>query len=116
MGVLAADRGRGIGERLLRACLAKAPAKGITRVELRSARRQRARDPPLRAVGFEHEAAKRNAMCFDGVYYDAVQMSLLLDDEPHRRASVAAAAVLAALAGTAGGARGARCRARPRAS
>jgi RimJ/RimL family protein N-acetyltransferase len=29
-------------------------------------------------VGFAHEATKRNAMRFDGVYYDAVQMSLLL--------------------------------------
>jgi hypothetical protein len=29
-------------------------------------------------AGFQHEAVKRNAMHFDGVYYDAVQMSILL--------------------------------------
>jgi RimJ/RimL family protein N-acetyltransferase len=32
-----------------------------------------------RAVGFEQEATVRNAMRFDGVYFDAVQMALLLD-------------------------------------
>jgi ribosomal protein S18 acetylase RimI-like enzyme len=79
MGVHADHRGRGIGERLLRACLAKARAKGITRVTLE------ARADNLRAirlyerVGFTHEAVKRQALRFDGVYYDAVQMSLLLD-------------------------------------
>jgi ribosomal protein S18 acetylase RimI-like enzyme len=79
MGVLASHRGRGVGERLLRACLAKAATQGITRVTLE------ARADNLRAirlyerVGFAHEALKRHALRFDGVYYDAVQMSLLLD-------------------------------------
>jgi RimJ/RimL family protein N-acetyltransferase len=79
MGVHASHRGRGIGERLLRASLAKAATLGITRVTLE------ARADNLRAirlyerVGFAHEALKRHALRFDGVYYDAVQMSLLLD-------------------------------------
>jgi putative acetyltransferase len=79
MGVRADHRGRGIGESLLRACLAKAPAKGVARVTLE------ARADNLRAirlyerVGFRHEALMRHALRFDGVYYDAVQMSLLLD-------------------------------------
>ena len=78
MGVLAAYRGQGTGERLLLACLATARSKGITRVELE------ARADNLRAtrlyerLGFKHEALKRHAMRFDGVYYDAVQMSILL--------------------------------------
>ena len=78
MGVLAAYRGQGIGERLLRACLSKACAKGITRIEL-EARADNERAIKLyERVGFEHEAVKRHAMRFDGVYYDAVQMSILL--------------------------------------
>lgn len=77
MGVLAPYRGQGIGERLLRACLAKAQAKGITRVEL-EARADNGRAIRLyERLGFTHEALKRNAMRFDGVYYDAVQMSIL---------------------------------------
>jgi ribosomal protein S18 acetylase RimI-like enzyme len=79
MGVLPDYRKRGIGERLLRACLAKAEVQGITRVEL-EARADNANAIRLyERVGFVHEAVKRNAMRFDGVYYDAVQMSLLLD-------------------------------------
>ena len=79
MGVLAAHRGQGIGERLLRACLIKAKASDMTRVEL-EARADNERAIRLyERVGFAHEAIKRNAMRFDGVYYDAVQMSLLLE-------------------------------------
>ncbi len=78
MGVLAAYRGQGIGERLLRACLVKAKAKGIARVEL-EARADNERAIKLyQRLGFTHEALKRNAMRFDGVYYDSVQMSILL--------------------------------------
>lgn len=78
MGLRQAYRGQGIGEQLLRACLLKAKAKGMTRVEL-EARADNERAIKLyERVGFEHEAIKRNAMRFDGVYYDSVQMSILL--------------------------------------
>jgi putative acetyltransferase len=78
MGVLAECRGQGIGTRLLEACIAKAGAKGITRIELEArADNERALRLYERA-GFAREALKRNAMRFDGVYYDAVQMSLIL--------------------------------------
>ncbi len=78
MGVLAAYRGQGVGERLLRACLVKAPTQGMTRIEL-EARADNTRAIALyERVGFRHEAVKRNAMRFDGVYYDAAQMSILL--------------------------------------
>jgi RimJ/RimL family protein N-acetyltransferase len=78
MGLREAYLGRGIGEQLLRACLLKAKAKGITRVEL-EARADNERAIKLyERVGFQHEAIKRNAMRFGGVYYDSVQMSLLL--------------------------------------
>lgn len=77
MGVHPDYRRRGLGEALMRACLVKAKAKGITRVELEV----RADNLPAirlyEKVGFVREALKRNAMRFDGVYYDALQMSLL---------------------------------------
>ena len=77
MGVHVDYRGKGIGARLLSACLDKAPSKGITRVELQ------ARADNVRAIrlyeraGFVAEARVRNAMRFDGIYYEALQMSLV---------------------------------------
>jgi RimJ/RimL family protein N-acetyltransferase len=79
MGLHADWRGQGLGERLLRACLEKAPRKGVTRVTL-EARADNERAIRLyERIGFAHEARKRHALRFDGVYYDAVQMSLLLE-------------------------------------
>jgi ribosomal protein S18 acetylase RimI-like enzyme len=78
MGVAAAYRGQGIGERLLRACLAKAPSKGITRITLEVRSDNQRAIKLYERIGFQHEALERNAMRFDGVYYDALQMSLLL--------------------------------------
>jgi ribosomal protein S18 acetylase RimI-like enzyme len=81
MGVLAAYRGRGIGTQLLSATIAKATANGITRIVLEA----RADNLPAiklyERMGFLHEARKRNALRFDGVYYDAVQMSLLVEPD-----------------------------------
>jgi putative acetyltransferase len=77
MGVHAEYRGRGLGARLLAACLEKAPGKGITRVELQT------RSDNVRAIrlyermGFVHEGRLRNAMRFDGIYHDALQMGLV---------------------------------------
>jgi RimJ/RimL family protein N-acetyltransferase len=78
MGIAAGNRGQGIGERLLRACLSKALTKGITRIELEARADNQRAIKLYERVGFRHEAVKRNAMRFDGVYYDAVQMSILL--------------------------------------
>jgi putative acetyltransferase len=78
MGVLPEYRRQGIGEALLRACIEKAKSKDITRVELET----RADNLPsirlYEKIGFVQEAVKRNAMKFDGVYFDTLQMSLLL--------------------------------------
>lgn len=77
IGVLPAYRGRRIGHALLAACIEKAWAKGMTRIELEA----RADNLPAirlyEKIGFTHEALKRNAMRFDGQYFDSVQMSLL---------------------------------------
>lgn len=80
MGLLPDYRGRGIGQQLLSACLAKARANGVTRVEL-EARADNERAINLyERMGFVREAVKRRAMRFEGVYYDAVQMSLIFED------------------------------------
>ena len=77
MGVLATYRGRGIGQQLLSATIAKARANGITRIVL-EARADNTRAIRLyERMGFVHEARKRNALRFEGVYYEAVQMTLL---------------------------------------
>lgn len=80
MGILPEYRRQGFGEGLVRACMAKAKLKGITRIELEA----RADNLPAirlyEKIGFVHEALKRNAMRFDGVYYDSIQMSLLLPE------------------------------------
>jgi ribosomal protein S18 acetylase RimI-like enzyme len=82
MGVHPAYRGQGLGKRLLTACIDKCRIKGITRVEL-EARADNARAIALyEQMGFQREAVKARAMRFDGVYFEAVQMALLLDDQP----------------------------------
>jgi putative acetyltransferase len=77
MGVLPTHRGQGIGRQLLQACISKANTKGITRIELEVRADNERAIGLYKALGFELEAVKRNAMRFDGVYYDALQMSLL---------------------------------------
>jgi RimJ/RimL family protein N-acetyltransferase len=79
MGLLPAWRGQRVGERLLQACLAKARTQGLTRIHLH-VRADNTRAIRLyERLGFETECVMRRAMRFDGVYYDAMQMSLLLD-------------------------------------
>jgi putative acetyltransferase len=77
MGVLPDYRGQGIGRRLLEACISKAWLKGMTRIELEARADNSAAIALYRKVGFEHEARKRRAMRFDGVYFEAEQMALL---------------------------------------
>lgn len=81
MGLLPAWRGQGIGARLLQACIHKAWAKGLTRIEL-AARADNARAIRLyERLGFQHEGIKRRGMRFDGVYFDTVSMGLLRPEE-----------------------------------
>ncbi|MEK8049284.1 GNAT family N-acetyltransferase [Ideonella sp. DXS22W] len=80
MGLLPEWRGAGLGERLLRTCIAKAWAKGLTRIEL-EARADNAHAIRLyERVGFMHECTKPRGLRFEGQYFDAVQMRLLKDD------------------------------------
>jgi ribosomal protein S18 acetylase RimI-like enzyme len=77
MGVLPLFRGKGIGEGLLAACIAKARTKGITRIELETRVDNERAIRLYEKLGFVVEARKKNAMRFDGVYYDAFQMCLI---------------------------------------
>jgi enamine deaminase RidA (YjgF/YER057c/UK114 family)/ribosomal protein S18 acetylase RimI-like enzyme len=82
MGVHPDYRGQGLGRRLLAACIEKCQTKGITRIGL-EARADNTRALRLyEQMGFQREAVKARAMRFDGVYFDAVQMALLLDEPP----------------------------------
>lgn len=79
MGVLAAWRGQGIGEALMRSALQSAQAKGLKRVELNvHATNQRAA-ALYRKVGFVEEGIKRKAVLIDGVYDDSIMMARLFD-------------------------------------
>lgn len=81
MGLLPDYRGQGLGERLLRTCIAKAWAKGLTRIEL-EARADNARAIRLyERVGFVHEAVRVRGLRIEGVYFDAVQMRLLKPED-----------------------------------
>lgn len=77
MGVLAAWRGRGLGRRLLQACIDKAWAKGLTRIELESRADNTAAIALYTALGFQREGVKRQAMRFGEAYFDTIQMALL---------------------------------------
>jgi RimJ/RimL family protein N-acetyltransferase len=77
MGVLPSHRGQGIGKRLLQACIVKAWRKGLTRIELEARADNEAAIRLYEGQGFVHEALMRQAMRFDGVYFDAVLMSLV---------------------------------------
>jgi RimJ/RimL family protein N-acetyltransferase len=80
MGLLPAYRRQGIGGRLLQACLDKAVHKGITRVTLEVRADNSAAIRLYQKAGFQQEALMRRAMRFDGVYFDALQMSWLAPD------------------------------------
>lgn len=80
MGLLPGHRGQGLGERLLRACLAKARARGIERVVL-EARADNGRALRLyERVGFVRVSVEHRAMRLDGVDHDSVRMVWLAPD------------------------------------
>jgi ribosomal protein S18 acetylase RimI-like enzyme len=78
MGVLAPWRGRGLGERLIRATLAAARAAGIEKVELSVY----ATNPAARAlyakVGFVQEGTRVRGRKVDATYDDVHLMGLFL--------------------------------------
>lgn len=81
MGLLPEYRGAGLGEALLRTCIAKAWANGLTRIELEARADNHRAIRLYERVGFEHEALKQRGLRVEGVYFDAVQMRLLKPDD-----------------------------------
>lgn len=79
IGVLARERGAGVGELLLRAAVARARDQGFTRIELMV----RVDNPRAIAlyerVGFAHEGVLRHAFRVDDEYIDGHAMALLCD-------------------------------------
>lgn len=78
MGIDADHRGRGVGERLLRAALTHASRIGLERVELQVFPGNAAACALYRKAGFDVEGVKRRARKLDGRYEDLVQMAILL--------------------------------------
>jgi ribosomal protein S18 acetylase RimI-like enzyme len=78
MGIIAGYRGRGLGKQLLAACLEKAKAKGITRVELEVRSDNTAAIELYKKFSFVHEATLHHAMRIDGTYHDAFQMARMI--------------------------------------
>ena len=82
MGVLEGYRRQGLGSRLLEACIAKAWARGLTRIELEVRADNRPAIRLYERFGFVNEGVKRGAMRFDGAYFDAIEMGLLKEGGP----------------------------------
>jgi RimJ/RimL family protein N-acetyltransferase len=80
MGIVEEHRGKGIGEALIRAALAQARQRGMTRVEL-TVRADNERAIALyRKIGFADEGVKRKAIRVDGRYLDVRCMAVLFED------------------------------------
>jgi len=77
IGLVAAARHRGIGERLMRSAIEAAWATGLTRIELTV----RADNAPAKALyerlGFSVEGLHRHSFCVEGDYADGHSMALL---------------------------------------
>lgn len=79
MGILAGNRGKGIGGALLRTTLQAAEAFGLTRVEL-TVREDNTRARMLYVKhGFETEGVKRNAALVEGKHYNLWSMAVLFE-------------------------------------
>lgn len=74
MGVLAAYRGQGLGDRLLKAAIAHAWQQGLQRLELEVFSDNTAAISLYRKHGYQVEGVKRYARLIDGVYQDIVIM------------------------------------------
>lgn len=77
IGLIPSARQQGLGTRLMEATLAKAQAKGLTRIELVV----RCDNPNAQALyerfGFVAEGLQRRGNCIDGEYIDTLAMALL---------------------------------------
>jgi ribosomal protein S18 acetylase RimI-like enzyme len=78
MGLYPDYRGRGLGERLIRAALDAARAAGFERIELSVYGRNTRAAALYRRVGFVHEGTRVRGKKVDGQYDDVHMMGMLL--------------------------------------
>ena len=78
MGLIPEYRGRGIGERLLRASIDAARAAGFERIELSVYGRNARAAALYRKVGFAHEGTRPRGKKVDGEYDDVHMMGFVL--------------------------------------
>jgi ribosomal protein S18 acetylase RimI-like enzyme len=78
MGLLPDYRGRGIGERLIRASIDAARAAGFERIELSVYARNTRAAALYRKVGFVHEGTRVRGKKVDGEYDDVQLMGMAL--------------------------------------
>ncbi len=76
MGVLPAWRRQGLGRRLLQACIDKAWARGISRIDLETRADNLAAIALYERMGFVHEATLQRGMRFGDRYFETRQMGL----------------------------------------
>lgn len=79
MGVVHGHRGKGLGEKLIRAALDSARKLGLTRIELTVRSTNIPAQRLYEKVGFKVEGVHKNAVLLDGEYFDHIFMALLWD-------------------------------------
>ena len=72
-------RGRGVGSRLIRELIERAPALGIRRIGLETFANNPGAMRLYQRLGFEHEGVRRAGAMIGGEPVDIIQMALLLD-------------------------------------
>jgi putative acetyltransferase len=77
MGVLPEFRGQGIGRLLMKACLDKAWANGLSRIELEVHADNLSAIRLYQAFGFVVEGTKKHGMRMDGACFDTLMMGLV---------------------------------------
>lgn len=80
MGVLPTFRGKGLGRRLLQACIAKSWANGLRRIELEVRADNGQAIRLYEGLGFRREGRKRRGLCIEGEAHDTLVMALLRDE------------------------------------
>ncbi len=77
MGVALDERGKGVGKALIQAAVAKAHARGLSRIELTVHSENQVAQSLYRSVGFVHEGTLRKAWYLDGQNFDVHLMAKL---------------------------------------
>lgn len=80
VGIVADNRGRGLGARLMRSVMTAARDSGLVRIALQ-VRADNTRAIALyERLGFRHEGRLRRHLRIDGVDYDTLTMAILMDE------------------------------------